>query len=124
MAIINGDGDDNPDLVGTDDDDTINGLAGNDTISGRGGSDVLFGGAGSDMFVVAPGTQGDAIADFALGVDLLRLLGFPGITTLAALQAAGSDTGADSTYDLGGGDVMTLLGHNIAELQPADFLFA
>jgi serralysin len=102
----------------------IYGLGGNDTISGRGSADVLFGGAGSDTFIVAPGTQSDTIADFTAGLDLLRLIGFADITTLSALQAAGADAGPDSTYALGGGDTLILLGHNLADLQPADFLFA
>ncbi|MBC1217093.1 calcium-binding protein, partial [Trichormus variabilis ARAD] len=68
-------------LIGGRGNDTLNGGIGNDELIGGAGSDRLFGGAGADYFSF--GSQGnpfnsgdfgiDTIADFAVGVDDIKL---------------------------------------------------
>jgi Ca2+-binding RTX toxin-like protein len=63
-------------LTGLAGNDTIQGGAGSDQMSGGSGNDVLTGGAAADYFVfdTAPGaTNIDAITDFEVGVDKVRL---------------------------------------------------
>jgi serralysin len=105
-------------------DDLILGLGGNDELRGRGGDDVMTGGNGADTFLIQPGTGTDTVADLVNGVDMVRLLSFAGIDDFDDLMFAGADSGADSSFELGGGDSLVIVGHNVADLQAADFLFA
>jgi uncharacterized delta-60 repeat protein len=112
-------------LAGSSGDNVIHGLDGNDTLRGRAGADSLFGESGSDTFLIQPGTGSDRVEDHATGVDTIRLLSFAGIDDLADLQARGTDIGiSSSAYDLGGGDVLYIIGHKVADLQGGDFLFS
>ncbi len=64
------------------------GNGGSNSLTGAGGGDILVGNAGADLFVYAtPGHGGDAITDFAHGVDhiLVSAAGFGG-----GLMAGGS----------------------------------
>ena len=64
-------------LSSSDAGDTLLGLAGNDVLRGGTGDDTATGGAGADDFVfdtaLNPGTNVDAIGDFAHGVDQIHL---------------------------------------------------
>ena len=88
-------------------DNIITGSAGNDTLNGGGGNDVLIGGGGVDAFVIAPGNGSDAIVDFTPGTDTIRLQGYA-FTNFAAARAAMTQTGADTTIALGGGENLVL----------------
>ncbi|XAM01488.1 calcium-binding protein [Phycisphaeraceae bacterium D3-23] len=75
--VINGDDNDNLDLIGTPGDDTINGMGGNDIIHARGGNDTVDGGAGNDEIHlddgddISAGREGDDTIDGGLGVDTI-----------------------------------------------------
>jgi Ca2+-binding RTX toxin-like protein len=96
----------------------------NDVLRGRAGTDVLIGGSGGDTFLIQPGCDIDRVEDHAMGVDTIRLLSFTGIDSLTDLQARGIDNGVDSSYNLGNGDSLVIVGHNVGDLQSGDFLFA
>ena len=70
--------------------DKIFGDKGNDTLDGGTGADSLTGGTGKDAFLFdnqLNGTNLDAIADFAIGKDVIQLAAssFPGIGAKGAL---------------------------------------
>jgi serralysin len=111
-------------LAGDSNANTISGLNGNDTLRGRGGADVLIGGGAADTFLIQPGTQSDTVNDLVSGVDTIRLLSFAGIGNIGQLKAVGADNGANSSYNLGGGDTLFIIGHHVADLQAGDFLFS
>ena len=54
--------------------DIVLGGDGQDTVRGGAGDDTLFGDAGADMFEISAGEGVNAVADFELGADRLRLV--------------------------------------------------
>lgn len=93
-------------LVGGPAADSLNGAAGDDRLEGQAGADRLTGGAGVDTFVFGAGAGvggADDIADFAPGVDSIRLVNEPGTVF------AGMGSGALSAEQLlvGGLDAET-----------------
>lgn len=78
--ILNG-GAGNDELFGSDGNDILNGGAGNDELFGGAGNDILNGGTGADSFSFGnPGNPFnnsdfgiDTVADFAVGVDDIKL---------------------------------------------------
>ena len=123
---LSGNGGDNNMLGGTGD-DILDGADGNDRLVGGTGDDLLTGGAGNDLFVFSDYSGSDTIEDFELStepdqvidqIDLTDVSGVGGFVDLA-IQAVGNDT----EIDLGGGNTITLLGVNPADLGTEDFLF-
>jgi Ca2+-binding RTX toxin-like protein len=91
-------------LFAADGNDALFGGDGADILDGGAGRDSLTGGAGADVFVFTAGSminwanttgstpearslQLDLITDFAIGSDVIRFQGVPGVTSLANLQA-------------------------------------
>lgn len=78
-------------LLGLSGDDLLRGGDGNDLLDGGIGNDTLVGGAGRDTFVLGLRPGVDAIADFEVGLDKLRLTGGLSPSQLT-FSASGSDT--------------------------------
>jgi len=97
------------------------GGAGNDTLDGGAGQDILWGEVGSDTFVIRKGTGLDIIADFGDGIDKLDLSAF-GFRSVSSVKAAMTQVGADISVKLDGGDSLILLGVQIGNLWPSDFI--
>ncbi len=113
-------------LEGGTEDDTLYGNAGFDTLEGGAGSDVLWGGFNADTFVFADGCGADTVMDFA-ATNLYEVIDFTALTAITDwvdLQANHLTTsGADCVIDAGSGDIITLAGVNIGDLDAGDFLF-
>lgn len=123
--------------------DRIDGGAGNDTIEGGKGDDVLTGGTGNDTFVFNAADWGvntladmsyDAITDFNVAQDVIRLVGFgPAPVNFAAWLADHSFADSnwdvvlvDDNYDVPGAysSSITLVGVDPGLLTAANFDFA
>jgi beta-glucanase (GH16 family) len=100
-------------------DNILTGSAGADTLDGGTGNDVLIGGAGADAFVISSGNGSDVIFDFQPGADTVRLQGH-GLFSFAAIKAAMTQTGADTTIALGGGERLVLRNTQAASLTARD----
>jgi Ca2+-binding RTX toxin-like protein len=96
------------------------GGAGNDTLDGGAGQDILWGEAGADTFLIRKGTGVDIIADFTPGTDRLDVRDY-GFKTTAALMSRMTQVGTDISVDLGGGDLVILMGVKIINLGAVDF---
>ena len=122
----------------TAEEDTLNGGAGNDILFGGAGNDVLFGGAGNDIldggsgadtltggtghdtFVYAPGGGADVVTDFVAGegiADRLNLAAFTGMHNRNDALSYASQVGANTVFNFGGGDTLTL--QNVAKTSLA-----
>ncbi|HEX5498720.1 MAG TPA: calcium-binding protein, partial [Thermomicrobiales bacterium] len=100
-------------LTGNASENALAGLAGNDTLAGGGGADTLAGGAGDDCFVYGPACGTDAIVDFVAGAgtdDKIDLTGFNYLRQFGAALAHASQAGANTLFDFGNGDMLTLDG--------------
>ncbi|MCC7259946.1 MAG: M10 family metallopeptidase C-terminal domain-containing protein [Alphaproteobacteria bacterium] len=136
-ATMNGDAG-NDILTGADGNDTINGGADNDTIKSMKGNDVIdggigidiiygglgndtmTGGAGVDTFYFEKSNNGvDTITDFTVGEDILR---YTKTTTEAAVIAAATESGGDTTITINGATVI-LEDVTIAELTGHEFVW-
>lgn len=92
-------------------------------ISGKkGAADVLAGGRGSDLFDFGPGFGHDTIIDFRPGDDDIRFVGGPAFN-FADLIGHASQVGANIVIALQSGDSLQLNNLQVANLQPADFVF-
>lgn len=92
---------------------------GADVLDGGGGNDTLRGGAGADVFVFGAGFASDRVADFAPGVDHLRI---------AIAQASFADLIMNDGPDgveiaLAGQGTIVLMGIEATVLTSDDFLF-
>jgi serralysin len=106
---------------------TIDGGAGDDTIFGSAGNDTLIGGAGNDVFVFGPGSRADVVTDFVAGsgiVDRVNLAQFGGIHKLSDALSFATQVGADTVFDFGGGNTLTLQNVAKSSLVADDFIFA
>ena len=98
-------------------------------MSGGLGADLLYGGGGADLFVIVQASGNDTIADFdGAGSDRVAVaaLNTNGslIDTFVELSAAAKDTGdGNLEIALGTGNVLTLLGVKVADLQSDWFVF-
>jgi len=120
-------------VFGTSFDDSITGSDGNDTLLGNGGGDFLNGGQGNDSLLGGAGTDSfgydtanggaDVISDFFSGETIFILGGDPAFDSFAELQAIASDAGANVIFNFGGGNTLTVVGRNIADLDAGDFDF-
>jgi Ca2+-binding RTX toxin-like protein len=87
----------------------LNGAEGDDTLNGLAGVDTLTGSVGADSFVFnqAPGAaDADQIADFASGVDKIRLDG----SVMPALGPSGNFTATDGRFYAAPG---AIAGHDV-----------
>ena len=108
-------------LFGLSGNDTLDGGGGNDRLDGSLGSDRETGGAGNDTFIFRPFDGRDRVTDFSTAGDRLdlRTYNFAG---LADVLSHASQSGADTLFDFGGGDQVTLLGVLKSTLDATDFI--
>ncbi|MDA8708860.1 calcium-binding protein [Hellea sp.] len=121
-------------VFGTSFDDSITGSDVNDVLLGNGGSDYLTGGAGQDSLLGGAGIDSfgydttsdgtDFITDFFGGETIFILGGDAAFDTFAELQAAATDFAGNVRFDFGGGNMLTVVGRNIADLDANDFDFS
>ncbi|MEP3892503.1 MAG: calcium-binding protein [Litorimonas sp.] len=103
----------NDTLYGGAGSDTLDAGAGDDLLYGGLGNDALTGGAGSDIFIYGDNFEEDAITDFTLGVDTLRLNDnlWTGLNTAGEIVTNyASINGNGVSFDFGDGDILTLSG--------------
>jgi len=113
-------------IVGSNGDNTLLGNGGNDYLEGGLGNDSLIGGAGVDSYGYDT-TNGDAdvINGFSTAGETIYILGGdPAFDTWAEVQAVGADAGANVIFNFGGGNTLTIVGQNLADLDAADFDFS
>jgi Ca2+-binding RTX toxin-like protein len=89
-------------------------------LDGGAGDDVLVGGKGADVFNVTAGNGSDAIMNFQIGFDAIRLNGY-GITSFSQLLSRGAQTGADTTFTFSNGEKLVLRDTQITDLHAYDF---
>ncbi|MFM5886132.1 MAG: M10 family metallopeptidase C-terminal domain-containing protein [Novosphingobium sp.] len=113
-------------LTGSASNNWLLGNGGNDTLNGKQGNDVLFGDLlggpfGQDTFVFDGVVGQDVIGDFHHGEDRIRLIGSYAdfATTLSHFR----QVDGDCALDLGGGNLIILLGVQYTSLTAGDFLF-
>ncbi|RFP89874.1 hypothetical protein DZK27_05305 [Rhodobacteraceae bacterium 63075] len=111
-------------------DDTIGGNAGFDTIDSGAGNDLIYGDFNADTFVFNEGHGQDTIADFDAFNDFeqIDLSGLAGMSLGSLNLGSGASgdaiqSGSDVVISTGGGNTITLIGVNIADLGSADFIF-
>lgn len=106
--------------------DTLRGGGGRDVLDGGAGNDKLTGGLGADTFVFSDGFGSDKIFGFAAlndleKIDLSRVTAITDFTDL--LDNHMSQVGLDVVIDATGGDVITVVGVQLADMDATDFLF-
>ena len=121
-------------IFGTGQDDSITGSNGNDTLLGNGGADYLAGGLGNDSLNGGAGVDsfgydtasddGDVINGFTTNETIYILGGDTNFDTFAELMAAASNAGANTVINFGGGNTLTIVGHNMAALSASNFDFS
>lgn len=112
-------------ITGNADNNTLLGNGGNDYLAGGAGNDSLNGGAGVDSFGYNTGTDAaDVISGFTTNEVIYILGGDPAFDTWAEVQAVGSDAGANVIFDFGGGNTLTIVGQNLADLDASNFDFS
>ncbi|MEP3890877.1 MAG: hypothetical protein ABJN69_10440 [Hellea sp.] len=103
-------------------DDILVGNGGDDFLFGSFGNDTLIGGAGVDSY--GYGTQSDG-ADVIFGFgtnELIYLFSGEGVyDSFTDVMAVGSDVGANVIFDFGGGNTLTIVGLNLADLDAGNF---
>lgn len=116
---------DRDNLFGGTGNDTLNGAEQNDLLNGGTGDDYLIGGQNADTFVFENGFDRDQIEDFSTSSsERIDLSGVSSITNFADLTSNHiSQNGTSAIIDAGGGNVITLLGFNIAQFDANDFIF-
>ena len=122
--------------------DYIFGNDGNDTIVAGTGTDYIYSGAGNDFiytddlvnnsqdFVYVSGLSGfgtgvDTVADFTPGAggDVAVIVGTPGLTSFAQVQAKMTDVGFYTVIDLSATDQLYLYNVDPGQLTANNFLF-
>lgn len=106
--------------------DKLNGGSGNDTLIGGAGNDTLTGGGHNDTFQFQGNFGQDVIADMNAGAlirDVIGIVGFgASYDSFADVLAHTTQVGADTVINING-NTITLLGVNVATLDPNDFTF-
>ena len=104
----------------------LTGNGGRNEIDGKSGNDRLKGGGAVDVFVFSTGGDRDIILDFdATGTphDVINLRGLRSVTSFADLiDNHMRQAGANVVIDGGSGDVLTINGVRLAQLDKGDFL--
>ena len=143
--LLSGWGDDT--IFGDSGNDVLDGdsnlavLFGNDTLSGGSGDDYLRGGRGTDVFAFTINDGRDQISDFdvnyavsteravevrgrdfEIGVDLVRLTGFTGITGSNVLTYL-HDSQGDAVFQARGTEIV-FVGVQVSSLSASDFIFS
>lgn len=116
-------------LDGAQGNDDIYGGAGFDTIIGGTGNDTMAGFFNADVFIFTDfggGFGQDVISDFDATnyferIDLDRVSSIVNLFDLLANHT--SQRGADVLINAGGGNTITLLNTNLADLDANDFIF-
>ena len=121
-------------IFGSGHDDSLTGGNGDDTILGNGGADYLAGGAGNDSLNGGAGVDsfgydtssdaGDVISGFTTNEVIYLLGGDPAFDTWAEVMAVGSDAAANVIFNFGGGNTLTIVGKNLADLDASNFDFS
>jgi hypothetical protein len=114
-------------IFGSAGNDVLLGGADNDTLGGGAGADTLTGGTGHNTFVYGPGGGADIVTDFDAGagiVDRVNLAAFGGIHNLSDALSFATQVGADTVFNFGGGDTLTLQSVAKTSLTTDDFTFA
>ncbi len=115
-------GDYNDTLSGDSGNNTLIGNGGNDFLNGGKGADILRGGDGSDIFLFQSGA--DVIEDFGTTTgDRVDIRSFTSITNLSQLQAFHTQVGADSVFNFGSGNILTMQNVTWAQFSSNDFIF-
>ena len=92
--------------TGTNGDNVLIGNDGSNLLTGGKGHDILTGGLGADTFVFGPASGADTITDFSASQgDKIDLSAWHAQSTAIIHQ-----DGANTTIDLGGGNIVTLTG--------------
>jgi Ca2+-binding RTX toxin-like protein len=81
----------------------------------------LQGGAGNDT--INAGDGNDTVTDFSAMQDVIRLIGIPGFTSFADLQAHATQAGSNLVLSFATGDTLTLNNISVSSLSSYDFLF-
>jgi Ca2+-binding RTX toxin-like protein len=113
------------DGTGNELDNTITGNTGSNVLGGGLGQDTLAGGGGNDTFNVVQGNGSDAIVDFSAGSgigDVVVLDGFA-LGSFSAVQAAMTQSGANTVLTLGNGEALTFLNVAKNSFSADDFTF-
>ncbi len=113
------------DLFGQNGADTLRGGFGKDLLDGGAGNDKLYGGVGDDIFQFSDGSGLDTLFDFEASnddekIDLSDMTAITGFADLVNNHM--SEVGTDVVIDATGGDVITLMEVQLADLDAADFL--
>ena len=111
-------------MRGSAGDDILLGNGGNDYIEGGSGNDSLNGGAGVDSFgYFTNGSDSDVISGFTTNEVIYILSSDPAFDSWAEVQAVGADAGANVIFNFGGGNTLTIVGKNLADLDASNFDF-
>jgi len=120
-------------IFGSGQDDSLTGSDGNDTLIANGGDDFLTGGLGNDSLNGGAGvdsfayntTQDDAdvIQGFTTNEVVDILFTDPAFDSFAELMDVATDAGANTIFNFGGGNTLTIVGQNIADLNDSNFTF-
>ena len=114
--------------VGGTDTVTINGSASADTITGSDVNDIVnLATGGNDTVVLAPGSGDDTINGFTAGAganDVIDLRPLNRFYSLSDVLARATDSGSNTTIQLGGGNTVTLNGVLEGNFNADDFLFS
>ena len=121
-------------VLGTGFDDSMRGSAGDDILLGNGGNDYIDGGAGNDSLnggagvdsfgYTTNGGDADVISGFTTNEVIYVLGGDTAFDTWTEVQAVGADAGANVIFDFGGGNTLTIVGRNLADLDAGNFDFS
>jgi len=118
-------------ILGGDGNDKMFGSFGDDVIGGGAGNDTAWGGHGSDTFVYNSGDDHFEVRDFDFGRswwwfsrpgDKLDI-NVDGIDTFDDLMDTASQSGPNTVFDFGDGDVLTLRNTRLSHFDADDFLF-
>lgn len=112
-------------ILGDGASNTLFGNGGDDYLTGGAGNDSLFGGAGLDSYGFNTANDGaDVINGFGTNELIYILGGDPAFDSWAELQAVAVYNGANTVFNFGGGNLLTLIGVDIADLSAANFDFS
>jgi Ca2+-binding RTX toxin-like protein len=113
-------------IMGAEGADKVCGGRGHDLLNGGLGDDILKGGRGQDTFMFIQGTGHDTIQDFnpMSAFERIDVSWMPSITGYNdLLNNHMTQEGEDVVIDAGDGDMLTLVGIEIDDLDASDFLF-